>query len=415
MSCASSSFALVDCNNFYVSAERVFQPDLVGRAVVVLSNNDGNVISRSEEAKALGIPMGLPFHALRPLRHSVRVLSSNYALYGDMSARVMSVLAQWAPAIEVYSIDEAFLDIGGIDDRTARCRHLVQTVRQWTGIPVSIGLAPTKVLAKLANRVAKRTRVPGGVFDLAPPDVRNDVLDRTGVEDLWGIAERLAARLAAHGIHTAAQLRDAEPAHLRQHFGVTVERIALELRGHTCLPLERAAKQRQQIMASRAFGQPLTQREDIAPPLAAHVARAAARLRSQGLRAAAIGVFLHTNPFRSDARQYHRTVTRAIEPSDDTGHLIAHAGELLAQAYRQGYHFHRVGCWLTDLRPRDRQAELLTPDAKDRMTVVDAINRRYGRGTITFAADLGAARGHPRSAWRSPCYTTRWSDLMTVR
>ncbi len=254
-------FALVDCNNFYASCERLFAPRLEGRPVVVLSNNDGCVVARSNEAKALGIPMGAPYftYAERLRQAGAAVFSSNYALYGDLSRRVMQVLAGFAPRIEVYSIDECFLDLAGVRDPTVLGLEIARTVRQWTGIPVAVGIAPTKTLAKLANRLAKKGLSPAGpVLDWSRLPDPATVLAAVPVEDIWGIAKGFGARLRALGIVDAQALRAADPRRLRQRFGVAVERVAWELRGRSCLPLECVAPPRQQVMVSRSFGAALT-------------------------------------------------------------------------------------------------------------------------------------------------------------
>jgi DNA polymerase V len=303
-------FALLDCNNFYVSCERLFQPVLHGKPVVVLSNNDGCVIARSDEAKALGIPMGLPAFKLADLmkKQPIEVYSSNYTLYGDLSARVMTTLAQWAPAVEVYSIDEAFLDLTGLSTDALRTygQTLRTTIQQWTGIPVSIGIAPTKTLAKLANRLAKRS--PQGVVALTITAEINATLACTQVEDIWGTGPGYSKRLKTHDIRTALPLRDANDRWIRQQLGVVGQRIIWELRGISCLPLELCPPPKQSLMVSRSFGRPITVLSEMREAVATYMTRAAEKLRRAQRAAGVLTVFLTTNRF-TDEPQYSNSVT----------------------------------------------------------------------------------------------------------
>ena len=302
--------ALVDCNNFYASCERLFQPALRGVPVIVLSNNDGCVIARSNEAKALGIGMGDPWHLVKD-RHAgsgIVVRSSNYTLYGDLSARVMRVLSDFTPELEVYSIDEAFLGLGGFEGRLkSHARRLRATVLQWTGIPVSVGIAPTKTLAKVANRTAKKDPASGGVCLLVTREAQEEALRRLELTDLWGVAGRLAERMGAIGITTPLQLRDADPQVVRQAFSVVVERMVHELRGRPCLDLERHSPDRKSIMATRSFGRPVALRREMEEAVASHTARPAEKMRRQGLATASLIVFAHTNRHRPDQPQYGGT------------------------------------------------------------------------------------------------------------
>jgi DNA polymerase V len=289
--------ALVDCNNFYASCERVFQPALRGRPVVVLSNNDGCVIARSNEAKALGIDMGAPWHLNRENfeREGVIVRSSNYTLYGDMSGRVMKVLADFAPDLEIYSIDEAFIGLAGMTDRAeAHMRQARATVLQWTGIPVSVGIAPTKTLAKVANRIAKKTPESLGVLSLMDEAGQTEALSRMELTDLWGLARRMEGRLHEIGIRTPLQLRDADPKWIRSQFSVVKERMVLELQGQPCISLEDGAPDRKSIMASRSFGRPVQALEEMQEAVATYVSRAAEKMRRQDLVTPALQVFINT-------------------------------------------------------------------------------------------------------------------------
>ena len=303
--------ALVDCNNFYASCERVFQPKLRGQPVVVLSNNDGCVIARSNEAKALGIEMGAPWHLHKDrfARSGVVVRSSNYTLYGDMSARVMRILADFTPALEVYSIDEAFLGFGGFDHRLeAHARALRATVLQWTGIPVSVGIAPTKTLAKAANRMAKKDPASDGVALLLTASAQEAALGRMELTDLWGIARRMAERLAAVGIKSPLDLRNADPLFVRERFSVVMARMVHELRGTPCIGLEDVTPNRKSIMASRSFGRPVTVSGEMAEAVATYAARAAEKMRRQHLATASLIVFVETNRFRASAQVIPSTV-----------------------------------------------------------------------------------------------------------
>ena len=360
-------FALLDCNNFYVSCERLFQPALRGKPVVVLSNNDGCVIARSDEAKALGIPMGLPAFKLADLRHEhpIEVFSSNYTLYGDLSARVMTTLTQWAPAVEVYSIDEAFLDLSGLSthDLTGYGQTLRATIHQWIGISVSIGIAPTKTLAKLANRLAKRS--PQGVIALTVTPEIDATLACTRVEDIWGIGPGYTRRLKAHDILTAIQLRDADDRWIRQQLGVVGQRIVWELRGISCLPLELCPPLKQSLMVSRSFGRPITSLTEMREAVATYTTRAAEKLRRHRVAAGVVTVFLMTSRFTEEP-QYSNSVTMPLPvATQDTAELIRYALRGIEHIFREVYHYQKAGVILTALVPAHQiQAHLF--DQKDR-------------------------------------------------
>lgn len=420
-------FALADCNNFYASCERLFAPRLEGRPVVVLSNNDGCVIARSNEAKALGIPMGAPYFQIEKLIQTERVavFSSNYALYGDLSRRVMQVLAPFAPRIEVYSIDECFLDLGGLPfDLTDYGLQIVRTVRQWTGIPVSIGIAPTKTLAKLANRFAKKGRSPAGpVLDWRRLPSPEEALASVPVEDIWGIAGRSGARLRRMGIADALALRDADPRTLHSAFGVVMERIVRELRGVSCLPLESVPPPRRQIRVSRSFGERLTGLDDLRAAVARFAARAGEKLRAHQLSAQALSVFIHTSPFDTTRPGYANALTLPfVTPSQDSGLLIRMARLGLEKIYRPGYAYQKAGVLLLDLVPMEiRQGSLFAAEGTDPecskrlMAVLDRINGTYGRQTLRFGSEALSETWRMRVRLKSPAYTTRWNELPRVR
>ena len=415
-------FALVDCNNFYASCERVFNPRLIGKPVVVLSNNDGCVIARSEEAKLLGIEMGAAAFKSEETfrRHGVQVLSSNYALYGDMSARVMSTLRPQAASMEIYSIDEAFLGLEPWQGETY-CRELRAQVRQWTGIPVSVGIASTKTLAKLANRIAKKTPSFQGVFDLTAASDPDAVLARVPCGDIWGIGRRLAARLSAAGINTALDLKEADMAWVRRELGVVGERTARELSGVSCLELEEAPDPQKGIATARSFGQPIEAIEGLEQALATYTARAAEKLRAGGQFAGRIQVHLETSPFRPDQPQYY-PVTQIVlpEPTSHTPDLIAAASALLRKIYRPGYHYRKVGVFLTELSA-EGTAQLSLFGTKPQGgaarldTLVDQLNRKYGTNTVRYGSMGFQQQWRMRQDRKSRSFTTRWEELLVAR
>ncbi|MDR5866687.1 Y-family DNA polymerase [Halomonas koreensis] len=420
--------ALVDSNDFYVSCERVFDPRLEGRPVGVLSNNDGCVVARSAELKALGVAMGTPLHLLPPaVRRRATLLSSNYALYGDMSRRVNRVLGDFSPDVEAYSIDESFV---GLDDDTpgaaeAQARELRETVRRDTGIPTCVGLAPTRVLAKTANRVAKRQPGRDGVCRLAAegPETRR-VLEALPVHELWGVARRSAERLALQDIHTAWQLRQADPKQVRRTFSVVLERVVWELRGRPAIGHEDLGEPRQRIMVSRSFGRLTGSLDELRAALRQHAARAAEKLRRQGSLARAVLVFVRSDPHRLGERQYRNSVVVPLPgPSADTRELLGAAGRGLSAIFLEGVRYQKCGVMLLDLVDAERhQLSLLAPgDEAGRrrgqrlMGALDALNGRMGRDTVRF----GLPGRH--AAWPLRCerltarYTTRWDELMRVK
>ena len=415
--------ALVDCNNFYASCERLFQPKLNGKPVVVLSNNDGCVIARSNEAKALGIGMGDPWHLKKAefLKQGVIVRSSNYTLYGDLSARVMRVLSDFTPDLEVYSIDEAFLGLAGFEVRLEpHARQLRATVLQWTGIPVSVGIAPTKTLAKVANRTAKKDPASGGVCLLLTQQAQEAALARLELTDLWGVAGRLAARMAALGITTPLQLRDANPRFIRERFNVVTERMVLELQGVPCLALEHGRPDNKTIMASRSFGRTVELRREMEEALTFHTSRAAEKMRRQGLATCSLMVFLTTNRHDVKAAQYHRQqIVQLATASADTSRLVRAAMRGLAEIWRPGFRYKKAGVLFPELVKADRiQGDLLSrpdsPASLARMAALDGINRRYGRDTVRVAT-AGFDKGWKlRSEQLSAAYTTRWAELLRV-
>ena len=426
----SSRIALVDCNNFFCSCERVFDPSLAGVPVVVLSNNDGCIISRSDEAKALGIPMGAPLHQQQDIirENGVRVFSSNYTLYGDMSARVMSMLRDTVPAIEVYSIDEAFLEFPPSFDEKAT-RELRAKILQWTGIPVCIGIAGTKLLAKFANRYAKKNKeITGGVFDLTTyPDPEGLMADAP-CDALWGVAKNTARTLSKIGIRTALDFQQADPTAVRKSLGVVGERLLRELNGISCMELEEMPPSRKGVIASRSFGSPVEELENLEEALANHVARAAEKIRRFGLLATQMEVFLQTNRFRKDDPQHFPAKVQTLAtPTASTSELMAAARELLHSIYRTGFRYKKTGVMLAHLVPEGEfQPSLFDapPPGGHRIAIdkiVDEINRRMGdpRSPVITRASMGtqgSVRGWKMRAERhSQHYTTDWGELPVVK
>ncbi|HSP57828.1 MAG TPA: Y-family DNA polymerase [Halomonas sp.] len=421
--------ALVDCNNFYVSCERVFNPRLEGLPVGVLSNNDGCVVARSRELKALGVAMGAPRHLLPPaIRRQAVLLSSNYALYGDMSRRVNAILAEFSPDVEVYSIDESFLSFAGFDASTleARGQRLRETVGRDTGLPVCVGLAPTRVLAKVANRAAKTIAAYEGVCRLGADEPATRVLlQRLPVGALWGVARRTSERLALMGIETAWQLREADPKLIRRTVSVVLERIVWELRGHAAIVLEDMSEPRQRIMVSRSFGRLTGERHELEAAVRQHAARGAEKLRRQGSLARAVMVMVRTNPFLAGEAQHNNSVVvPLVRPSDDSRELLAAAQQALGALFREGYRYQKCGVMLLDLvDARYRQLTLYeaaqSDSAKGRsqrlMAAVDRLNREMGRDTVRFGLPRHNNAWALRCERRSSRYTTRWDELMTVR
>ena len=417
-------FALVDCNNFYASCERVFNPNLEGKPIVVLSNNDGCVVARSNEAKALGIGMGTPEFQIRPLlrAHQVQVFSSNYTLYGDMSQRVMETLEQFCPDSEIYSIDEAFLSLSGFTSRNFAeyGRTIRTTVKRWTGIPVSVGIAETKTLAKIANRVAKRTPDTGGVFDLfACPD-RDALLGRIAIRDVWGIGPNHAHFLTQHGITTAVQLRQVDDQWIRKHMGIVGLRLVMELRGVSCLDLEQCPSPKQSLTCSRAFGTSISTLTEMEEAVSSYTSRVAEKLRGERLAATVLTVLLTTNEF-TDGPQYSNSLTIKLPVATDNTHaLIRSALQGIRSIYRDGYRYKKAGVILMGLVPVSQiQTDLF--DCQDRarstrlMTAFDAVNGRWGAGALQYASSGITKQWRTQFHRRSPAYTTQWNELPVVK
>lgn len=409
-------FALIDCNNFYASCERVFNPALENKPIVVLSNNDGCIISRSNEAKQLNIPMGAPFFKWKGFceKKGVHVFSSNYELYGDMSQRVMAILQEFNEAIEVYSIDEAFLSFNREVTFTEMI-ELRKKVKKWTGIPISIGIGETKTLAKAANQLAKSKS--NHVFILSESTM--NALVTFPVEKIWGIGYRLAEKIKSLGIQTAAQLRAADSKMIRLHFSVTVEKTVQELNGISCLELEKF-RARKQIISSRSFGKKVTELSDLEEAVSHYTTLAAKKLRKQHSVAAAIQVYLQANLFKDNHPQYGNAVTFPFSvPTADTRYLIQAAKKCLQRIYKKNYQYHKAGIALLDITPeQSRQYDLLTEVVNKKseaiMKAMDSINANMGKNTIFLAAEGIERSWLIRCDRRSPRYTTRWEELPVV-
>jgi DNA polymerase V len=425
MSASGKIFALVDCNNFYVSCERVFNPALEDRPVVVLSNNDGCAVARSNEVKALGVPMGAPWFQLKDLaqQHGIVALSSNYTLYADMSNRVMMILRDFSPHVEVYSIDESFLCLDGLaglwTSYGALGAAIRQRVRQWVGLPVCVGIARSKTLAKLANHLAKKQPEFNGVCDMTTLTEAElcRYFSALDAGEVWGVGRQIAKRLSQQlGIETVQALREAEPKLMRQHFGVVMERTCNELRGLSCLSLEEVAPAKKQIVSSRSFGAMVTSFDELREAVSTYTASAAEKLRCERSICTSIHVFVQTNRFRQQDAQYNNGVTVPLtEATSDTRRLTAAALFGLRQIYRPGYLYKKAGVMLLELMPETvRQASLFRePDARlDKvMQMLDGLNREYGRNTLYLASCGIQQRWAMLHQNRTPRYTTRWNEL----
>ncbi|HBM3264856.1 TPA: translesion error-prone DNA polymerase V subunit UmuC [Klebsiella oxytoca] len=419
-------FALVDVNSFYASCEMVFRPDLRGRPVVVLSNNDGCVIARNHEAKLLEIPMGAPYFKMKSQfeRHQVAVFSSNYALYGDMSQRVMTLLEELSPAVYQYSIDEAFVNLSGIhrtEELEAFGRHVRSTLLQCTGLTVGVGIGPTKTLAKLANYAAKRWPKFEGVVDLSLQARQRKLLAKVAVGEIWGVGRRMAKKLNDMGITTALELAEMPASLIRKHFSVVMERTVRELRGESCLEPEEYMPTKQQIISSRSFSQKVSEYGPMREAICSHAVRAAERLRAQHQYCRYVSVFLKTSPFAGNDVYYGNDAGTEIHiPTQDSRDIVAAAVKCLETIWREGHRYQKCGVMLGDFFSRGVAQLGLFDDYRPRanseqlMEVLDFVNRRE-KGRLWFAAQ-GITRSWEMKRHRlSPAYTTRFSDLLRVK
>ena len=417
-------YGLIDCNNFYASCERVFQPSLNGKAIVVLSNNDGCVIARSGEAKLLGIPMGEPAFKLKDLieTNQVAVFSSNYVLYGDMSHRVMTTIRKFVPEMEIYSIDEAFLLFNGFENINLNNlgSKLVQTVIKNTGIPVSLGVAPTKTLAKVANKFAKKYKAYHGVCIIDSDDKREKALKLTQIGDIWGIGRSYSKKLQYYSVNTAWDFTQRSKAWVRQNMGVVGERIWLELRGTPCIETE-MPKSKKTICTSRSFGEKLTTIEPISEAVANFAASCGEKLRQQKSTANMIIVFIETNPFATNQAQYYNQVVLQLPVStNDSTELIYFAEQGLKKIFKAGYKYKKAGVIVSEIVPeRPFQGDLF--DTRDRtkynkvMEVMDKLNTSYGRQKVKIATQGFDRKWKLKNEQLSPCYSTNIRDILVVK
>ena len=408
-------FALVDCNNFYASCERVFDPKLERQPIVVLSNNDGCVIARSNEAKALGIKMGVPYYQVKDLmiNKSVVIKSSNYPLYGDMSSRVMSIVGEYAPVQEVYSIDESFLDLSGLMvNLNTHMQALKNQVKSWTGVPVCIGIGHTKVRAKLANRIAKIYPRFNGVFDIDTlPDNRFEkLLASVDVGDIWGVGSKSALKLNRVGITTALNFYKADIGIIETLLGVNGKRIYRELYGHSCLAIEEVAPPRRQIVSSRSFGEDLSAFDEINQALTTLTRKAVNKLNKQSLATTSMSVFIYTNPFKKNVPCINLSKTIGMSvPISDEKLLIPLCAKILKQIYEPGYRFYKGGVMLGNLTLDKSQQDLFV--ANDKSTQLSS--HPYGH-LLRYASELGNDRWLPRAEFQSNRFTTHWNELLSV-
>jgi DNA polymerase V len=434
-------YALVDGNNFYVSCERVFRPSLQGRPVVVLSNNDGCAIARSNEAKDLGIKMGAPWFQIKHLEDEAGLvaLSANFTLYGDMSDRMMSLAAGLGPTQEVYSIDESFIGLEGVrGDLTERARKIRARINQWIGVPCGVGIAPTKTLAKLANHIAKTAeRKPGSypaelaqVCNLAalPASDLDAVLGATGVGEVWGVGPRIGAQLKEAGIHTVLDLMQLSPSTVRANWSVVLERTVRELQGQPCIGLDDAPAAKKEIACTRSFGHAVTELQPLIEAVSEFASRAAVKLRKQHSLASEVLVFVRTSPFRKGPQYNRSIVVPLVRPSANTSELTRAAVMGLQRIYKPGFELTKAGVMLLDLAPDTQlQSELIfgepctdsPSDGRERlMSAMDLLNERFGRSTVHVAS---TGLDHRTRQWamkqerRTPAYTTRWEEVAVVR
>ncbi|WP_264975221.1 Y-family DNA polymerase [Klebsiella quasipneumoniae] len=420
-------FALVDVNSFYASCETIFRPDLQGRPVVVLSNNDGCIIARSAEAKRLGIKMGDPYFKCKDYfrQQGVVCFSSNYELYADMSHRVMTTLEEMCPRVEIYSIDEAFCDLTGV--RNCRVleefgRELKDTVYRNTRLPVGVGIAQTKTLAKLANHAAKTWKATGGVVDLSNVERQRKLMALLPVDEVWGVGRRISKKLEAMGIKTVLQLADTDIRFIRKHFNVVLERTVRELRGEPCLGLEEFAPVKQEIVCSRSFGQRISTYEEMRQAICLYASRAAEKLRGEHQYCRFISAFVKTSPFALNEPYYgNSTSVKLLTPTQDSRDIITAATKCLDAIWRDGHRYQKAGVMLGDFYSQGvAQLNLFDDNAPRKnseklMEVLDQLNAKDGKGTLYFAGQGIQTAWQMKREMLSPRYTTRISDLLIVK
>ena len=416
-------YALVDCNNFYASCERLFNPRLEGKPIIVLSNNDGCVIARSEEAKKIGIAMGAPAYMIKDLieKADVAVFSSNYTLYGDLSDRVMQTMSSFVPRIEIYSIDEAFLDMADMvyHNLLNLGMEIRQTVKKNTGIPVSVGIAPTKTLAKMANRYAKKTCPANGVFWAANKTLIEEMMAHTNVEDVWGIGEQYAQFLQKHGFNTSLELTHAPEEWVRKNMSVVGQRLLSELKGIPCIESLYQPRPKKNICTSRSFGKLLGNKDEIKIAVANYAALCAAKLRKQKTCCKKVHVFVQTNPFKITDKQYFMSITIDLEtPSNNAGEIIKYAMKGFNIIFKEGYRYVKCGVVVMDFVPETVvQGSLFSHiNTKEKllMDTMDKVNRAFGNELVRTAAQGFEKRYKLKAEFLSPCFTTNIDELLKV-
>ena len=419
---SNRSFALVDCNNFYASCERIFNPKLIGRPIVVLSNNDGCIITRSAEAKALGIKMGEPYFKAKKIiqKNNVKVFSSNYALYGDISQRVMETLSSFSPEVEIYSIDEAFLGFNGFKnyELNTYCRHMREKIKKWVGIPVSIGLSGTKTLAKMANHLAKKNPSYQGVCILKNKISIEKALREMEINDIWGIGNRSSTFLKRYNVKTAKDFTLLDRQWIRKNMGVVGERIYFELQGISCLDLDLIPSNKKSCCVSRSFSNPVEKLNDLEESISNYGTRVAEKIRDEKLVTQSMSVFVLTNHFNKREKQYSNSIKLQLPfPTNDSIKIVKRALEGLRQIYRNGYRYKKAGIILYELNKASQTRGLLDTDRDQSdsvMRTIDQINYRHGNSTIKLASEGVERKWAMRRERVSPCYTTRFDELIEV-
>ena len=417
------SIALIDCNSFYASCERIFNPKLLGKPIVVLSNNDGCIITRSAEAKALGIKMGEPYFKAKKIieKNNVKVFSSNYSLYGDISQRVMEILLGFSPEVEIYSIDEAFLNFKGFKNHEllTYCKHIRQTIKQWVGIPVSIGVGSTKTLSKIANHLAKKEADYEGICILKGDEKIEEALNRIEIGDVWGIGRRLSKFLRNYEVRTAKQFAFLDRRWIRKNMGVVGEKIQLELCGVSCLDLELLPSPKKSCCVSRSFSRPIEKIEELQESIANYGSRVAEKIREEGLIAQSMSIFVLTNHFNKKEKQYSSSIKLQLDyPTSDSKLIVKRAVEGIKRIYKEGYRYKKAGIILYELHSSSSVRGLLDydkPRTDSLMRSLDEINYRYGSATLKLAAEGIRRSWHMRREKVSPCYTTSFDQLMIVK
>ena len=417
------SIALIDCNSLYASCERIFNPKLLGKPIVVLSNNDGCIITRSAEAKALGIKMGEPYFKAKKIieKNNVKVFSSNYSLYGDISQRVMEILLGFSPEVEIYSIDEAFLNFKGFKNHEllTYCKHIRQTIKQWVGIPVSIGVGSTKTLSKIANHLAKKEADYEGICILKGDEKIEEALNRIEIGDVWGIGRRLSKFLRNYEVRTAKQFAFLDRRWIRKNMGVVGEKIQLELCGVSCLDLELLPSPKKSCCVSRSFSRPIEKIEELQESIANYGSRVAEKIREEGLIAQSMSIFVLTNHFNKKEKQYSSSIKLQLDyPTSDSKLIVKRAVEGIKRIYKEGYRYKKAGIILYELHSSSSVRGLLDydkPRTDSLMRSLDEINYRYGSATLRLAAEGIRRSWHMRREKVSPCYTTSFDQLMIVK